>query len=293
MSAKILIDFMNMVFINFNIAKSIAIEEKRKKGENPIFEKKDIPLFYHTLLKKFNYYFTTYGNLYICMEGYNSLDWRRSIFPDYKRNRDKSKGEDEYRILKETFPVVEQLMTLYPTKILKIDAAEADDIIYTLSEKYNPTDTITIISTDNDLSQILNKFENVKLYNPIKMKYIDKHPNILLEKAIIGDKSDNIPGLSRIGQKTFEKMLIDKSFFRERMSNGNKEIVETFLKIIDLSKIPISIKQEILDKDENTEYNVFNPDELEVFFFNNKLKDLLGSWGRIKNDILLSLKENK
>lgn len=286
----ILLDFMNCVFINFNQAKRLVHEKKIEKGEEPIFTKEDVPFFYHILFKKFNYYFSTYGKLYICMEGYNSLEWRRSIFPDYKRNRDKSKSEDEYKIIKETFPIIEEIIKLYPTKIIKINEAEADDAIYVLSEKYRD-ESVTIISTDNDLSQIINRFENVKLYNPVRMKYVEKQPHILLEKAIVGDASDNIPGLNRIGQKTFEKMMSDKKLFNEKMKDGNKEIVDTYLKIIDLSRIPESTKQKILDEDEKLLFNKFNPDEIETFYFNNKLRDLLSSWGATSGNIQLALKE--
>ncbi len=287
-----LVDFMNSVFISFNQARRLIHEKKIEKGEEPVFSREDIPFFYHVLFKKFNNYFSTYGKIYVCMEGYNSLEWRRSIFPDYKRNRDKSKSEDEYKIIKETFPVIEEIMKLYPTKIIKVNEAEADDAIFVLSEKYKDENVI-IISTDNDLSQIINRFDNVKLYNPIKMKYVEKQPHILLEKAIVGDTSDNIPGLNRIGEKTFQKMMEDKKLFNEKMKNGNKEIVETFLKIIDLSRIPQTTKQKILDEDEKILFNEFNSEEIESFYFNNKLKDLLSSWGSTAGSIQLALKEKK
>lgn len=282
----VLIDYTNNVFIAFHQAKRQAMDLKASAAEEPIFTKEDVGLFYHIFIKKLNNFFRTYGKCIFCMEGKNSLAWRRAIYPEYKRNRDKAKTESDYLLLKECFPVLEELLTFYPSKILKIDDAEADDIIYTLAEKYQEDGSI-IISTDSDLTQIMNKFENVEIYNPIKQSLASKRPHVLLEKAIIGDASDNIPGISRIGEKTFTKMMEDKAFFNEKMKGGNREIVELFLKIIDLSKMPSGIKQKILDEDEKVKYNTFDPDSIEAFFFEHRLKEHIENWGYVKGDIQL------
>lgn len=291
MNKIVLVDAMNSIHISFNMAKRQIYEAKNERGEEAVFTESDVPFFLHMLFKKYNYYFSTYGKMIFCFEGFHSLDWRRSIFPDYKRNRDKAKAEDDYAILKKTFPMIEEILEMYPTKVLRVNEAEGDDIIFALTEKYSVDHEVTIISNDNDFSQILNLFDNVSIYNPITMKFVDRQPNILLEKAIIGDKSDGIPGLDRIGEKTFEKMMADKSFFNEKMKNGNKELVETFLKIVDLSKYPNEYKQKILDKEKNTEYNKFDPSGIEAFFFEHRLKELLTTWGKYVGDIELAIRE--
>jgi len=290
MNRIVLIDAMNSIFISYNMAKRQIYEMKNGKGEEAVFTREDVPFFLHLLFKKYNYYFSTYGKIIFCFEGYRSLEWRRSIFPDYKRNRDKAKAEDDYQILKETFPMIEDILKMYPCKILRVDEAEGDDLMFALAEKYHNDNEVVIISNDNDLSQMLNLFDNVSIYNPITMKYVNKQPNILLEKAIIGDKSDGIPGLDRVGEKTFEKMMSDKVFFNEKMKNGNKELVETFLKIIDLSKFPNEYKQKIFDKEKQTEYNKFDPQGIEAFFFEHKLKELLTTWGRYAGDIDIAIR---
>lgn len=289
----VLIDYMNVVHASFNIAKRIILQEKQQKGEEPLFLENNIPFFYNVFFNKINKIFYTYGRAIVCEEGYNSLEWRRSIFPDYKRNRDKQKIEDDYILFKNSLANLDEVVSYFPTKILKVDEAEADDIIYVLSEKYsNLGKEVIIVSSDNDLSQIMNNFSNVRIYNHIKNEYMKPKKNILLEKAIIGDRSDNIPGLQRIGEKTLEKMMNDKNFFKEKMKDGNKEIVETFLKIIDLRNIPTTVKQKILDKDEKTRYNTFDNNEIEAFLFNNRMLEMLENWSNVYNKIYRVLKEN-
>ena len=288
-----LVDFMNNVFISFAVFKKTLYEMKNIKGEEALFKREDIPFFIYFVFKKLNSYFSTYGKLIICFEGSNSLQWRRNIYADYKRNRDKSKLDDEYLVLKETFPLIENLLKFYPCKILKVDFAEADDLIYVLSERYHKENEVTIISTDGDMAQIINKFDNVSVYNPIRSKYMDKRPDVLLEKAIVGDVSDGIPGIPGIGKKTFVRMMEDKSFFVKKMQGENKEIIKKFLSIIDLSKMPEKIKKNILDKETETSYNNFEPDSIEQLFFTYKMKDALEHWGNVSGDIAIASKKKE
>lgn len=280
---KILVDMMNVLFISFYVTQS----ELRRQGVTE-FTDENIPFFLHFLFNKMNVFFSEYGKLDICWDGRNSLEWRRSVYPDYKRNRDKRKEDLSYKTLMSTLTIVEEGLKLYPSRQINVDKVEADDIIFALAEKYKD-DGVFIVSSDKDLIQICNfyKDSDITVYNPIKQKTVELNENILAEKAIVGDPSDNIKGLFRIGIKTFEKMLTDKDLWNKKMSEkNNKQVFEALLKIIDLREFPQELKQSILDKEENLEYNTFNPDLVELFFWEHKLKDLLDRWPKIKNNIL-------
>jgi 5'-3' exonuclease len=282
---------MNSYFICFAITQKLV---KDKEGRDISYD--DIPLFFHVLFNKLHNIFSNYGKVVICNEGIRSLEWRRSIFADYKRNRDVHKATEEYRIFKSSLDKIDEVLKFYPTKFLKIDPAEADDIIAVLAEKYSamPDTEITIISSDGDLAQLINYYPHVLQYNPVKQQYVTpKHKFIAEEKAIVGDRSDNICGIPRIGTKTFEKMMEDKAFFQEKMWNGNRDIFNRFLSIVDLRKLPAEIKAEILDKESITEYNRFDPESAEAFFIENKCFQILENFGKTRDEISLSLKENK
>jgi 5'-3' exonuclease len=285
---KVLVDAMNVVSIAFSVTKN----QLRKQDEE--FNEENRSFFYHMLLNKFNYLFKEYGYMTFAWEGEKSLEWRRSIFPDYKRNRDSSKAEDEYKYFISLMPDVKKLFSFYPTKHVEHVYAEGDDVIYALAEKYAKTENdILIISADNDLLQIKSKFPQVRIYNPIFKTSSKNKENVIVEKAITGDSSDGIPGLYRIGQKTFEKMMADSAKWNEVMKkNNNKEVFEKFCQIIDLSLFPENKRKEIQDLEENTNYNAFNPDSIELFLWENGLQEVLQRWTDLRNDIYRKIGED-
>ena len=280
---KVLIDHMNFLFISYHMAKRQMREEFGK--EEILLE--DMGFFYHILFNKYNYLFKTYGNLIICHEGKGSLEWRRKIYNDYKRNRDKSKQEQSYLDLKSVFPVVESVLDLYPTKQIKIDGMEADDVMYALAMEFaEKGEDVLVVSTDKDMIQLKNKYDSIDVYSPMKKMFYEKVPNIVMEKAICGDASDNIPGLYRVGPKTLEKMLVDPDLWKKKMANGNQKIYESFTQIIDLSKFPADKHEAAVEMYKNNDYNLFDPNKIELFYFENQMKDHLGRWGSATGDII-------
>jgi len=283
---KVLIDHMNYLFIGYHSARRSFKEET---GKDEILME-DMGFFYHMLFKNYNYLFKDYGNLIICHEGKGSLDWRRNIYDDYKRNRDKSKQEQSYLDLKQTFSVIEKQLDYYPTKQIKVDGMEADDVMFALACEFaSKGEDVTVISTDKDMIQLKNYYDNIDVYNSIKKTFYNKSENIVMEKAICGDSSDNIPGLYRVGPKTLEKMLVDKDLWRKKMAGGNKEIYETFSQIVDLSAFPKEKHEEAVKQFYDKKYNLFDPNQIELFYYENKMADHLSRWGREAGDIIDTL----
>jgi len=286
---KVLIDHMNFVYISFNMAK----KELRDRGVEE-FTEEHIGFFYHNLFNGYNRLFKTYGQLIIAHEGRGSLDWRRNIYPEYKRNRDEGKKDPAYHVLKGTFDEIEKVLSYYPCKQIKVEGAEADDVIFALARYFSEQgEEVLIISTDGDLAQIIDYGENISIYNPVRKKFaVKKFDELVKYKAIVGDKSDNIPGLYRVGDKTFLKMLDDKKLWNEKMKGDNLAIYEKFLKIVDLAEFPADRHEEAIKVYENTDYSEFSIGNIEHFYYDNAMQDHMSRWGRDSGEITEKLLED-
>jgi len=140
--------------------------------------------------------------------------FRHDKYDLYKEGRIETPDE-----LKEQFPVAKKMLEAMGIKYYEIDNYEADDIIGTFAE-YCDKDPLfigTIISSDKDLLQLISSDIDIKLlkqkdyirYNEENFKedYGFDPINIIDLKALMGDSSDNIPGVKGIGEKTALKLL--------------------------------------------------------------------------------------
>lgn len=138
--------------------------------------------------------------------------FRNDIYPDYKMNRKHMPEE-----LVSQLPLIRDVTSAFGFVSAIHDGYEADDIIasYVKTIKNNGCGgyTINVISSDKDLIQLLNPDENINIYDPLKQKYITNDdvlkkfgvssPNQILDiLSLMGDSSDNIPGIPGVGPKT-------------------------------------------------------------------------------------------
>lgn len=141
--------------------------------------------------------------------------FRHDTYSLYKAGRIETPAD-----LKNQFPKAKEMLDAMGIKWYETDGYEADDIIGTLSKIATDNDYETlIVSSDRDLLQLINDKVTVKLlktkdyimmtkdafvseYNLEPIKIIDL-------KGLQGDKSDNIPGVKGIGEKTALKLLQD------------------------------------------------------------------------------------
>ena len=140
--------------------------------------------------------------------------FRHDKYDFYKQGRIETPNE-----LKLQFPKAKELLNAMGIKYYEIDNYEADDIIGTFAEYCNkdPNFIGTIISSDKDLLQLISNDIDIKLlkqkdyirYNEetFTKEYGIKPINIIDLKALMGDASDNIPGVKGIGEKTALKLL--------------------------------------------------------------------------------------
>lgn len=136
---------------------------------------------------------------------------RKERYPEYKQNRQKM-PED----LAKQISLIYEMLTLMKIPLLEVSGYEADDLIGALVKKHKDSFyQIYIASTDKDLMQLVG--DNVfcidtmkdKIYNStfVEEKYGIAPSQIVDFLALLGDSSDNIPGVKGIGEKTAIKLL--------------------------------------------------------------------------------------
>ena len=145
--------------------------------------------------------------------------FRTEMFADYKAGR--AKTPDEFR---EQFPFIRQMLDAMGIKHYELSQYEADDIIGTLDKMAEQTDIpfdVTIVSGDKDLIQLTDENTVVEISKKGVAEFEEFTPAYLMEKmgitptqfidlkALMGDKSDNIPGVTKIGEKTGLKLLTE------------------------------------------------------------------------------------
>ncbi|WNO82027.1 DNA polymerase I [Streptococcus suis] len=145
--------------------------------------------------------------------------FRTEMYADYKAGR--AKTPDEFR---EQFPFIRQMLDAMGVKHYELDQYEADDIIGTLDKMAERTDIpfdVAIVSGDKDLIQLTDENTVVEISKKGVAEFEEFTPAYLMEKmgitptqfidlkALMGDKSDNIPGVTKIGEKTGLKLLTE------------------------------------------------------------------------------------
>lgn len=141
--------------------------------------------------------------------------FRHETYSDYKGGRQKTPPE-----LSEQFPYIRELLKAYGIAHYELENYEADDIIGTLSLKAEQEEfDIKIYSGDKDLTQLASEattvcitrkgITDIEEYTPahVEEKYGLTPEQIIDMKGLMGDSSDNIPGIPGVGEKTAIKLL--------------------------------------------------------------------------------------
>lgn len=143
--------------------------------------------------------------------------FRTELFADYKAGR--AKTPDEFR---EQFPYIRDMLGALGIAFYELEHYEADDIIGTLDKMAERTELpfdVTIVSGDKDLIQLTDANTVVEISKKGVAEFEEFTPAYLMDKmgltpeqfidlkALMGDKSDNIPGVTKIGEKTGLKLL--------------------------------------------------------------------------------------
>ena len=204
--------------------------------------------------------------------------FRNEIYDDYKANRGEAPEDISLQ-----FPKIIEYLKLRGICVMSQENFEADDIIGSLSKKYQAKNKITIISGDKDFTQLINKKtimldtmkNRVTDYKEVLSKYGLKPEQMIDYFSLVGDSIDNIPGVRGIGPKTAQS-LIDKfktldnlyknikKIDKERIKNLLKENKE--LAYISKELVTINTNLEITDDFNQFKISSSNNQELNDFF---------------------------
>lgn len=213
--------------------------------------------------------------------------FRHEKYDYYKGKRDNTPDE-----LKEQFPIAKQILTAMNIKYFELQGYEADDIIGTFSKKCEQDDDFKalIVSSDKDLLQLITDQTEVKLLKTkdyIRMDYKAFYDTYGIEpikmidlKALMGDASDNIPGVKGIGEKTALKLLttygslssiyehIDeiKGSVKDKLIQDKDNAYMSYDIATIYKDVPLNVELEELayiPKDKNELYKIYN--ELEFY----------------------------
>lgn len=223
--------------------------------------------------------------------------FRHEKFKEYKGGRQKTPPE-----LSEQFPFLRELLDAYGIKRYELENYEADDIIGTLAvQAENEGFEVKIISGDKDLTQLSSDqvtvgitrkgISDIEEYTPahIGEKYGLTPSQIIDMKGLMGDQSDNIPGIPGVGEKTAIKLLKQFNSVEKLLDSIDKvsgpKLKERLTKFKDqamLSKelATITIEAPVTIKPEELIYEGYDYEKLTNVFqelgFNSLLNRLKG-----------------
>mgnify|MGYP001327435252 FL=1 len=278
----------------------ILVDMNQVTISNLMIQMKDEPLsedlVRHMVLNSLRSYKTKFskdfGELVLCYDDKHC--WRKDYFPYYKQNRKKARSESSLN-WNELFDILtkiqNELEENFPYKVLKINGAEADDIIAILSNKISSTpnlyEEILIISGDKDFIQ-LHQSDNVKQYSPTLKKFIvDENPEqYKFEHIIRGDKGDGVPNVlsqDTVFVEDLRQRPITKKKLTEWKENGipEGEIKRNYQRnktLIDFDSIPNELGELIynmwVDKITQNDKSKILP-----YFMKHRLKELTEKLG--------------
>lgn len=228
-----------------------------------------------------------YGEMVIACDATDN--WRKKYFPYYKANRKVSRDESSvdwkemFRILNK---IREEISEYFPYPTIRVETAEADDIIATLCHEHGRElggDPILILSGDKDFQQ-LQRYSNVDQYDPTRKRWIrcSDPDKFLLEHILKGDASDGIPNVlssddtfvAKARQKPLRSKFLD-TVMNEGIKSLDEDVKRNYHRnhmLIDLNNVPNDIAAQALYMYE--EQSNKGRDKLFNYFIKYKLKNL-------------------
>ena len=223
----LLVDGDNLFKIGFHGVRDLFVEGNHIGG---------IYHFLNTLRKQL--VDNEYDKIVVFWDGKHNSKTRRELYPAYKLNRKNNMTEEKLESYhSQKFRVKQYLEEIFVRQV-EIEGNESDDLIAFYCQ-ISSDEHKTIFSSDKDLLQLIDK--DTSLYSPLQKftykngdlvkfgnSYIP-HKNILVVKIFLGDQSDNIQGISRLGEKTFVKIfpeILEKSVLISDILTRTKSLIE-------------------------------------------------------------------
>jgi len=186
--------------------------------------------------------------------------FRNELFEQYKAHR-----EETPEVIRQSVPIIKEVISAYNIPILLYPGYEADDVIGTyakIAEKEGYK--VYMMTPDKDYGQLVS--DNIFILKPksmgneleilgveeVKQKFQLENPEQVIDLlGLMGDAADNIPGCPGVGEKTAQKLLTQFGSIENLLSNTHelkgalKEKVEKNKELIELSKLLATIKIDI------------------------------------------------
>jgi len=282
-----------MVIVDFNGLAIGSIMGQLQRGEE-LSEN----LVKHIILNNLRVYRNKYkeadhGKMVIACDSYS---WRKDVFPEYKAQRKANRSKDKHD-WQQIFDLIEStlqdLRENFPYAVIKIDSAEADDIIGALTVEMSDFggEDVVIISADKDFIQ-LQQYGHVIQWSPMFNKMIkeDNPRKYLFEHLLKGDAGDGVPNanshddvfVTAARQTPMTKKAIDKYW-------DNRDDLEMIMKpnvfrnfmrnvqMIDLTNTPDGIREAAINRYKNYEYP--SRQNILTYLIENRMKMLIDCAG--------------
>ena len=237
-------------------------------------------------LRGFNVKFKDeYGTMVLCSDAGDP--WRRDFFPNYKYSRKQARLDGPFdwdNIFNIITEIKNEVRDNFPYIVMYVENSEADDIIAILV-KLQEEQKYLIVSGDKDFVQ-LQHYGNVQQWSPLLKNFIGEQEEpikFLREQIIKGDRSDGVPNILSaddvfvIGerQKPITKKQLEEWKDIDNIPLGveTKKYYNRNKKLIDLSQIPITIENNIINTYKN--YKIKDRSLLLPYFIDKKLKSLI------------------
>jgi len=258
----LLVDGDNLFKIGFHGVRELFVEGNHIGG---VFH------FLNTLRKQL--VDNEYDKVIVFWDGKQNSKIRRELYPNYKLNRKNDMTEEKLESYYTQKNRVKQYLEECFVRQVEVEQNESDDLIAFYCQIATDEEKV-IFSSDKDLLQLIN--ESTSLYSPLqrytykngdKVKFGDyyiPHQNILTVKILMGDKSDNIQGIERLGEKTFVKIfpeVLETSLFVDDILTKTKQLLD--------EKQKLNVLKNIVNG--QTKDGVFGD---EYYVINKKIMDL-------------------
>ncbi|WP_310992982.1 DNA polymerase I [Aequorivita marina] len=189
-------------------------------------------------------------HLAVCFDKGGSAE-RTELFEDYKANRDATPD-----VIKQSVPIIQEIIKAMHIPCIELSGLEADDIIGTLAKQAEKENyQVFMVTPDKDFAQLVS--ENIFMYRPARMGNaietwgipevqkrfgVERPEQVIDYLGMMGDASDNIPGLPGVGDKTAKKFIAKYGSMEALLDNTDtlkgkmKEKVEANAELGRLSK---------------------------------------------------------
>lgn len=154
-------------------------------------------------------------HLAVCFDKDGSAE-RTELFADYKANRDETPD-----VIRKSIPIIKEILSAMHIPCIELSGLEADDVIGTLAKQAEKENyKVFMVTPDKDFGQLVS--ENIFMYRPARMGNsieiwgipeiqkrfgVERPEQVIDYLGMMGDASDNIPGLPGVGDKTAKKFI--------------------------------------------------------------------------------------